>query len=165
MTVGPANDLWGDKIPPCRPACWEPTFLNHPCFTYGSLMCQDIMARVAGLDVRGEPAWLGGHSRHPVRGETYPGLVADSGGRVDGTLYRGLGDTALVRLDAFEGAMYERRAVRVNPVGGGEVDAWCYIFRHEYLDLLLPGDWDYAAFLAHGRQSFEARYLGFAALS
>ena len=138
--------------------------MGNDCFTYGTLMCPDIMTRVAGRALPGEVAWLPDHSRHPVRGETYPGLVAAPGGRVEGRLYRGLDDVAFARLDTFEGAMYERRAVRVNLVGGSEVDAWCYICRDEYGYLLLPGDWDFAAFLATGKAAFEARYLGFKAL-
>jgi gamma-glutamylcyclotransferase (GGCT)/AIG2-like uncharacterized protein YtfP len=134
------------------------------CFTYGSLMCADIMARVVGRALLGEPARLAGHSRHPVRGETYPGVVEDPRGWVDGRLYRGVDAAALARLDAFEGGLYARRPVPVNPVGGGSCMAWCYIFRDEYRHLLRPGDWDFAAFLAAGKAEFEARYLGFEAL-
>lgn len=134
------------------------------CFTYGSLMCADIMTRVAGIDLAGTPAGLSGHVRHPVAGEDYPGVVASPGGRVEGVLYRGLDPAALARLDAFEGEMYERLAVSVNPVGGETVMAWCYIFRAPYRHLLQPGDWSFADFLAAGKARFLARYLGFAAL-
>lgn len=134
------------------------------CFTYGSLMCADIMSHVAGQALAGEAASLPGHVRHPVTGEDYPGVVADPAGRVEGILYRGLGEAALARLDAFEGEMYERLAVAVNPVGGETVMAWCYIFRAPYRHLLLPGDWCFEAFLSVGKARFQARYMGFAAL-
>jgi gamma-glutamylcyclotransferase (GGCT)/AIG2-like uncharacterized protein YtfP len=132
------------------------------CFAYGSLMCPDIMARVCGHDLAGEPAELAGHVRHPVAGEDYPGVVAAPSGSVAGILYRGLDADALARLDAFEGEMYERVPVQVNPVGGQSVTAWCYIFLDRAR--LLTGDWDHAAFLAEGKARFLARYLGFAAL-
>lgn len=134
------------------------------CFAYGSLMCPDIMSRVSGLAVPGEPATLAGHARHPVAHEDYPGLVAAPCGRAEGVLYRGLDAAALARLDAFEGEMYERRALRVNLVGGEVVTAWCYVFRERYRDRLLPGDWRFDHFLAVGRARFLARYVGFNAL-
>lgn len=134
------------------------------CFAYGSLMCADIMAQVAGRALAGEPASLAGHARHPVAGEDYPGLVADPAGRVDGVLYRGLDAAALARLDAFEGEMYERRAVAVELAGGIRVAAWCYVFGDRYRDRLLPGEWRFDHFLAVGRTRFLARYVGFNAL-
>lgn len=139
--------------------------MNEYCFTYGSLMCDDIMAAVTGRSLPGEPARLHGHARHPVLGEDYPGVVAQPDGRVDGVLYRGVDPAALARLDAFEGEMYIRRRVRVNPVGGGEREAWCYIVAPACEHLLLPGDWDHAAFLAEGKARFLARYVGFAAIA
>jgi gamma-glutamylcyclotransferase (GGCT)/AIG2-like uncharacterized protein YtfP len=138
--------------------------MTEHCFTYGSLMCADIMADVTGQAVAGQPARLAGYVRHPVADEDYPGLVPDPSGMVDGILYPGLSAAALARLDAFEGEMYERRRLRVNPVGGGEAEAWCYIFRDQYRGRLLDGDWDFAAFLGGGKARFLARYMGFAAL-
>lgn len=134
------------------------------CFTYGSLMCADILARVTGRQLTGEPARLAGYRRHPVTGEDYPGLIEDPMGVLDGQLYRGLDATAWRRLDAFEGEMYERCALWVNPVGGEPCPAWCYIFRQEYRHLLGPGDWDFARFLTEGKATFEARYVGFVML-
>lgn len=139
--------------------------LTDCCFTYGSLMCADIMSGVAGGDMRGEPAALAGYARHPVTGEDYPGVVAHPGGRVEGVLYRGVGPSALSRLDAFEGEMYARCRVEVNPVGGAPVAAWCYIVLPAHEPRLLPGDWDFAAFLAEGKSRFLARYGGFAAIT
>ena len=49
------------------------------CFTYGSLMWADIMARVCGHEFVSEPASLADHCRHPVHGEDYPGLRAAPG--------------------------------------------------------------------------------------
>lgn len=136
----------------------------NACFTYGSLMCADIMARVSGLDLSGEVAELPGHIRHPVAGEDYPGVVAEPLGVVSGILYRGVDGAALVRLDAFEGAMYARLPVAVRLADGATVAAWCYVFREPYRHLLQAGDWSFERFLAEGKARFLARYLGFAAL-
>lgn len=138
--------------------------MSEYCFTYGSLMCPEIMAEAAGRPCLGEPAELPGHARHPVAGEAYPGVVEAPGSQVAGILYRDLDAAALARLDAFEGEMYERRRVEVNRVGRGRVAAWCYIVRPEFRNRLLPGDWDFEAFLAEGKRRFMADYLGFTAL-
>ena len=132
------------------------------CFTYGSLMWADIMARVCGRVLASEPARLFGHSRHPVRGEDYPGLRPAAGGVIEGRLYRGIDESLWRRLDAFEGADYERVQVSVVLPDGRADAAWVYQFRAEpAAGLLLPGDWDPQAFEREGRARFMAQYIGF----
>ncbi|MCB1909640.1 MAG: gamma-glutamylcyclotransferase [Rhodocyclaceae bacterium] len=131
------------------------------CFAYGSLMCADIMARVCGRTMPAGDALLPGHARHPVRGEDYPAIVADPAREVAGRLYSGIAAAEWERLDGFEGNQYQRVLLQVRVDGGATVDAWAYLFRPQYHSLLLPGEWDFAAFLRDGRHRFEARYLGF----
>jgi len=131
------------------------------CFTYGSLMCEDIMSMVCGRPCHGEPAVLAGHQRHPVRGEDYPGMVARAAHQVQGQLYRTLDSRAFARLDAFEGAQYERVEREVLLADGTVIGAWTYLFRPAFGHLLLPGEWDFEAFLNGGRQRFLDRYAGF----
>ena len=135
------------------------------CFTYGTLMCADIMSAVSGRKLVGEPASLGGYSRHAVRGEDYPGIRIHPNTRVQGMLYRNLDITALERLDAFEGEQYSRESVTVTLVDGSTIGADTYVIRPEYVSLLLPEDWDFDDFLAGGKARFQARYLGFSRLS
>lgn len=135
--------------------------MDENLFAYGSLMCEDILARVSGLALTGEQGWLSGYARHPVLHETFPGVVCDQVGRVDGILYRGLSPIALQRLDAFEGDFYQRDRVQIDLVGGEHVAAWCYIVRDQYRNLLLPGEWDYQAFLAAGKAPFMTRFLAY----
>jgi len=123
------------------------------------------MSFVSGQAVHGEPALLENHVRHPVRNAEYPGMVPQPGERVAGVVYRGLSAAALDRLDRFEGEMYERRRVRLTDAAGNALDAWSYVFRPEFASLLLPGDWSFEAFLADGKARFEARYMGFDALT
>jgi gamma-glutamylcyclotransferase (GGCT)/AIG2-like uncharacterized protein YtfP len=135
--------------------------MSQHCFTYGSLMCADIMARVAGSPAHAEPATLHGYARHPVRGEEYPGMVPAPRGTVSGVLYRALPDAAWARLDAFEGDRYARRQVSVILADGRSKAAWTYVFKPEHAHLLATGEWDFAAFLGQGKARFEALYLGF----
>lgn len=74
-------------------------------------------------------------------------------------LYLDLNATALARLDAFEGPQYQRTQVTVTDSSGRRFSADTYLFRAEYAGLLLPGDWDPAAFEREGRQRFERAFL------
>ena len=131
------------------------------CFTYGSLMWADIMARVCGHEFASEPASLAGHQRHPVRGQDYPGLRPTTGGLVPGRLYRELDASAWARLDAFEGEEYERADVVIALADGSALPAQAYRSRAEFAQRLLPGEWDPEAFEREGRARFIARYVGF----
>ncbi|MFG6460371.1 gamma-glutamylcyclotransferase family protein [Roseateles sp. DXS20W] len=135
------------------------------CFTYGSLMWADIMGRVCGHEVAGEPASLAGHRRHPVRGQDYPGLRPAAGATVPGVLYRDVTEAAWARLDVFEGEEYERVDVVVALADGRTLPAQVYRFRDAFSPRLLPGDWDADAFAREGRARFIARYAGFDAVA
>ncbi|MDR7269972.1 gamma-glutamylcyclotransferase (GGCT)/AIG2-like uncharacterized protein YtfP [Pelomonas saccharophila] len=139
--------------------------MTRHCFTYGSLMWADIMARVCGREFASEPASLVGHARHPVRGQDYPGLQESPGSRVPGRLYLDVTQDAWARLDAFEGEEYERADIVVTLADGGTLPAQVYRFRTAFADRLLPGDWDVAAFEREGRARFMARYIGFGLIS
>lgn len=131
------------------------------CFTYGTLMCVDIMSAVSGRAVSGEPATLAGFARRAVRGEDYPGIRPATDALVTGVLYRNLDATALARLDAFEGEQYQRQTVEVALADGSRVAADTYVIKAEHAALLSAEDWDFDAFLAEGKRRFESRYLGF----
>ena len=135
--------------------------MTSHCFTYGSLMWADIMARVCGREFASEPASLADHARHPVRGQDYPGLRPAPGGVVPGRLYRDVDAAAWARLDAFEGEEYERAEVQVTLADGRVLPAQVYRFRGDFESRLLPGAWDAEAFEREGRARFLARYAGF----
>ncbi len=135
--------------------------MSSRCFTYGSLMCADIMAAVCGYAPEVSAAILPGYARRPVRGEDYPAIVADATQQVAGQLYAGISASAWERLDGFEGRQYERRLLQLRLGDGRGIDAWAYVFRPQYRSLLLLGEWNFDAFLREGRQRFEARHLGF----
>ena len=131
------------------------------CFTYGSLMWADIMARVSGGHFASCAAVLDGHRRHPVLGQDYPGLRPTARARVAGRLYLDLDATALARLDAFEGEEYQRCELSVRAEDGRSLRAWTYLYRPEFAHRLAPGDWDPQRFAQEGKARFEARYVGF----
>lgn len=139
--------------------------MHSHCFTYGSLMCEDIMSAVCGTPcTRHQAATLADHRRHPVIGQEYPGMVRTAGSSVAGVLYLDLPPAAWPRLDAFEGEEYTRERVEVTLPDGCSVTAWTYVFKPQYASRLAAGDWDFEHFLRHGKARFEAAYLGFATL-
>mgnify|MGYP006188597783 FL=1 len=134
------------------------------CFTYGSLMSEDIMSAVTGVSAAHCSATLDGYCRHPVLGAEYPGMVARAGHQVRGVLYLDLPPAAWPRLDRFEGEEYERRIVEVALLDGTTTNAWTYVFRNAFAARLGEGDWDFARFLREGKRRFVSGYAGFDSL-
>ena len=133
-------------------------------FTYGSLMCEDIMFSIAGAcDCLGQ-ARLDGYRRQPVRDETYPGITPQKNDSVPGVVYSGISDMAMRALDRFEGDMYWREEVHVVLLDNTQLTAFTYVVRPKYHHLLDDGGWDVDHFLRHGKSRFLSRYAGFAVL-
>ncbi|MEE8559476.1 MAG: gamma-glutamylcyclotransferase family protein, partial [Alphaproteobacteria bacterium] len=75
-------------------------------FFFGTLMDPDVRALVIGGPApasRIEPATLAGFRRVHVAGRSYPMLISDALGRVEGCLVRGLDGRARARIGQFEG--------------------------------------------------------------
>ena len=133
-------------------------------FTYGSLMCEDIIAAVVGAPLACTPAMLPGFRRFLVSNEHYPGVIADDDGTVPGIVYHAITPEGWSRLDAFEGEFYDRSLVTVRYAHNTESQVYCYVFRPEFHHLLTTIEWDHAAFLRSGKQIFQSRYCGFKTL-
>lgn len=135
--------------------------MNH-LFTYGSLMCADIMERVAGCRTQSVEAVLHDFFRSGVRREDYPGIIPRPGATVAGVLYLDLPAEAVRRLDFFEGELYERKEVEVVTPEGGLCCAMAYVIKDCWRRRLTNREWNYARFLATGKAKFEKAYVGFA---
>lgn len=133
-------------------------------FAYGTLMSETIMHQVSGCLPPHEPATLADYSRHAVRGELYPAIVARAGGRVDGVVYRMVDMAAWERLDRFEGERYARQPVTIVLADGSTLTAATYVARPELIASLAQEEWDFANFLRHGMTSFQRHYQGYQAL-
>ncbi len=130
-------------------------------FTYGSLMCIDIMERVAGCSADNCPATLRDYSRSKVLNEEYPGILPQEKAVVSGIVYHNLPPEAVKRLDLFEGDLYERLPVTVEQETGESITAFAYVIRPEYRHLLTGKEWSFEEFLASGKKKFEEAYVGF----
>jgi gamma-glutamylcyclotransferase (GGCT)/AIG2-like uncharacterized protein YtfP len=130
-------------------------------FTYGSLMCSDIMFKVTGCQLEYSTACLSNFFRSKMHGREYPGIVEQPKAQVSGVLYRNLSPEALQRLDAFEGEMYQRQEVEVMTKKHDIAMAMTYVIKPRYRDQLTDEEWDFPSFLAFGKKKFEETYFGF----
>lgn len=86
-------------------------------FCYGTLELVDTMRVLIGTVPPSHQATLSGYARFRIKGKHYPGIVAQQGTNVIGTLYAKVTQTQLKRLDRYEGPMYRRCRVMVNVDG------------------------------------------------
>lgn len=135
--------------------------MMYMVFTYGSLMCDDIMASIAGNCFRVSEAVLRDHQRKAVRNEHYPGMVPSPASSVTGVLYSHVSEQGLKALDAFEGEMYQRVEVDIELPDNKSTRAFTYIIRPAFQRVLSTQDWDFDEFLSNGKQAFLAEYGGF----
>jgi Gamma-glutamyl cyclotransferase, AIG2-like len=89
-------------------------------FFYGTLLDHDVMALVIGRRLPPSafvPATLKGHVRRRARGVSYPILVREPGGEVEGMVVGGLTGRDIERLSAYEGPRYRIAPLKVR-IGG-----------------------------------------------
>jgi gamma-glutamylcyclotransferase (GGCT)/AIG2-like uncharacterized protein YtfP len=120
-------------------------------FTYGTLMCEEIMERVCGCRPAYVPGTLEGYERRAIREEPYPAIIAQAGECTAGRIYRGVPDAAWTYLDRYEGEMYRRVEVNVHSAAGQVLSAWTYLLRPEYRRCLAESGWDFNEFLRHAK--------------
>ena len=130
-------------------------------FAYGTLMCPDIIQRVTGETLTGEPAQLDHFRKRTLKGENYPGIIPAHDETVGGTVYYNLSSKAFGRLDLFEGDMYFRQHVDVKTDNGTARPAATYVLKKEFEDRLSEAAWHLEWFIQKEKASFEASYFGF----
>jgi gamma-glutamylcyclotransferase (GGCT)/AIG2-like uncharacterized protein YtfP len=123
-------------------------------FVYGTLMCQEIFEKVAGIVPNARKATLKGFRRFSVKNEYYPGVVGQQGFQVEGLLYDNLSEESWVLLDNFEGDMYRRQGVEIQLEDGRMIDAFVYVVKQEYTYMIGVDDWSFERFVALGKDQF-----------
>lgn len=128
-------------------------------FAYGTLMCPDIFAKVAGTAiVSSVPASVRNHRSLALRGEAYPGMVRSPGGEVAGLVYT-FPSYLWTRLDAFEGGQYMKKPVTVWYDNGRRELVQAYLFRPECRHLLSRTVWDFDTFMRDAKQAFMTKHF------
>ncbi len=115
--------------------------LMLPLFVYGTLMWPDVLKTVIGRLPHMEDAVIEGYRRLKIKGVIYPALIRAPSYSVNGKLIRGLKYEELILIDSFEGNEYERKKVIVKTPDGKE-EAYVYVFKDVYRDLLVDEDWE-----------------------
>ena len=125
-------------------------------FFYGTLMDSSVRRAVLGRSVdrsRLQRAVLPGFRRVFRLGATYPVLIADAGGRVDGILASGLSPHDVARLVKYEGAGYRLSQLPVQRPGGKTTLACLFLPETDTMASSVPWQFD------GWRRRFRARFL------
>ena len=125
-------------------------------FTYGTLEIPAVFQTVAGASHPSQPAVLHGYARFLVRGECFPGITERHGESTRGTLYFEMDPDTLARIDRFEGAEFERKAVEVS-TDDKRFSAYVYTVLPETLS---DEPWDPGVFMQHHLPEFLAARSG-----
>eukprot|EP00834_Sanchytrium_tribonematis_P007383 NODE_659_length_4968_cov_0.490655.p1 type:complete len:774 gc:universal NODE_659_length_4968_cov_0.490655:2432-111(-) len=81
-------------------------------FVYGTLLYDDVQISVTGRKLRGKSALLKNYNRYQVKRQSYPGIVYELGGVVEGQIIE-VTEEELLLIDDYEGIDYERQIVKV----------------------------------------------------
>ncbi len=127
---------------------------NKALFCYGTLQSPMVMKAVTGKEYKGQIATLVDWVRFRVRGSEYPGIIRMESSSVAGKLYWDLDESAMERLDEFEGERYERVFVQVNTADGQTVEAWAYAIKDDCRGYLSDEPWDFDRFMQYGFEKF-----------
>ncbi len=130
-------------------------------FAYGTLMDEEIMARVSGCRPAPLPATPFRHRRHALIGKDYPAIVRQEGATVEGICYLNLPLPAWQALDRFEDEMCERAPVQIITGARLTLSAETYLCRPEFRHLLADHDWSLEDFSKSHKARFETEYAGF----
>ena len=123
-------------------------------FTYGTLMIPAVMYAATACHFRFQEAMLKGYARFKVKGASYPGITPQTDAVTKGIIYLKVDKQSLERLDAFEGELYQRIAVRVETKKSEILDAQAYIIKSEYQSLLSSKPWDLKEFIQNHLATF-----------
>lgn len=127
-------------------------------FFYGTLLDPDVRILVLGPaagNVVLTPARLSGWRRRKARGRSYPIILHDAGGMVDGAVTSQLDAAAVATLSAYEGPGYTLDPCQVTLSDGGSIAAHVY----QPTERLAADDaeWDLAAWQSAEKSRFLER--------
>jgi hypothetical protein len=123
------------------------------CFAYGTLMHPEVIFRLLGRVPLGMAAELPNYRAVQLRGEVFPGLIAESHALTPGTLYTGLSPQDWQILDQFEGDWYLKVPLTVSLaicIEGAESpanqQAFGYLLSPDKYSIATNITWDFSHF-------------------
>jgi gamma-glutamylcyclotransferase (GGCT)/AIG2-like uncharacterized protein YtfP len=106
---------------------------NYDLFCYGTLCFPEVMHSVIGRVPASVEASLADFACYRLHGASYPAIIPEQHGVVNGLLYTGLAMKELRCIDIYEGRQYLRAQVNITYAEGAVKTAWGY--------LLAPGQY------------------------
>jgi hypothetical protein len=132
---------------------------RQPLFFFGTLMDLDILTyvlrRPLAMDAL-EPATLAGFRRVCAREASYPVLISDALGAVEGVLLHAPTPRDIERINHFESGEYRAELHEVHGVGGRRMEAWLFAALEEELSAT-DQPWDLASWVGDHKAEFFAR--------
>jgi hypothetical protein len=127
-------------------------------FFYGTLLDHDVMALVIGRRLPPSafmPATLKGHVRRRAKGVSYPILVREPGGEVEGVVVGGLTRRDVERLSAYEGPRYRIAPLKVRVDGSLKMVSVFEPVEHRFQPV--DGAWNLALWQGRHKRPFIGR--------
>ncbi len=131
-------------------------------FAYGSLMFEEVWSRLARGSYVKRSARLHGFSRRKVRDDVFPVVFrSHDADWVDGVVYLNVTADDIVKLDVFEGELYDRQQHTVVVEQQEKAVAAVYVLKDDYCYMTDEAMWDPAWFAREGLVMFLHGYRGF----
>lgn len=111
-------------------------------FVSGPLMFRDVIQAVAGKTFPMQDGVLRGYIQFTLEQDGQSAMIPFPDRVVDGLVYLGVDEEALARIDAFEGALFERVEVSVESPAGEWIEAEAYCIKLSRKRLLTSREWD-----------------------
>ena len=144
---------------PLAAAGWQPLFF------FGTLMDLDVLAYVLARPVDLDdlaPAAIAGFRRVRARAGSYPVLVPEAGGLVEGRLLRRVSRRDIARINHYESGEYQAELRQVLGPDGDARAAWLYLGL-DHLGALLDEPWRLDAWQDRHKAGFFAACDGWMA--
>jgi gamma-glutamylcyclotransferase (GGCT)/AIG2-like uncharacterized protein YtfP len=111
-------------------------------FCYGTLEFEEVMHKVTGATFTGDAAVLEDYARYMVKGAPYPAVIHQPGASTSGTVYYGLNAGQVLRLDDYEGSLYQRIQCEVVTNKGQRVTCEVYVLPDSRKHKLSTQEWN-----------------------
>ena len=99
---------------------------SRSLFVYGTLRDAALVVELTGRQFAQIPATLDGYRRVEPDGD-YAWIEPHGNAHVDGIVLCSIDERSMERLDAYEGDLYERRAVEVRTADGLDIECDTYV--------------------------------------
>jgi gamma-glutamylcyclotransferase (GGCT)/AIG2-like uncharacterized protein YtfP len=130
-------------------------------FAYGTLLVPEIWKAVVGKEFPSEPASLPGYEIRRVVNEDFPGIrpSGDPLGFVEGRVFHSLNEDTLMKLDRYEGNLYDRFEVLLAMPNSASIQSETYVVSPNFQHLLTNEFWNVDWFVNEALEQYLKKLL------